>query len=55
MTKDLVILCGWCPDAREKTKKAIDAGSNVSHTMCPACTREMEALASTKYNKENER
>jgi len=51
-TKPLVVVCGWCPDAREKTKAAIEAGNEVSHSMCPACTKKMEDLAATKYEKE---
>lgn len=43
--KPLVAICGWCPNAKEKTKKAVDAGLRVSHGMCPTCAAKFEAAS----------
>ncbi len=50
-TDTLTVICAWCPDNEEKTRVAIDAGKTVSHGMCPDCTKKMEDLATTKYDK----
>lgn len=41
----MVVVCGWCPDVREKTMAAKSAGHVVSHGMCPHCVRQFENLA----------
>lgn len=41
--RPIVTLCGWCPDAREKTQDAVKQGFNVSHGMCVTCSTKMHA------------
>lgn len=36
-TATLVTICGWCPNARERTAAAIAAGHTVSHGICERC------------------
>ena len=43
--KPLVVICGWCPEARERTLQAQQAGYRVSHGMCPTCQVAFESLA----------
>lgn len=33
----IITLCGWCPDAKEKTKAIVAQGCAPSHGLCPAC------------------
>ena len=40
---DIVSICGWCDGAKERTKALTDAGKRVSHSICPACAKRMEA------------
>ena len=39
--KPLAWVCGWCPDAREKTEALIAAGKRVTTGICPACEEKM--------------
>jgi len=39
----LLVICGWCPGARQKTLAAQAEGKMVSHGMCPACQAKFEA------------
>lgn len=39
----IVVVCGWCKDAREKTLEAMAQGAQVSHGMCPSCAAKFEA------------
>jgi hypothetical protein len=41
--RPIVTLCGWCPDAREKTQDAKSRGFDVSHGMCATCSTKMHA------------
>ena len=43
--RPLVVICGWCPEARERTLQAQQAGYRVSHGMCPSCQVAFESLA----------
>jgi hypothetical protein len=38
---EIVTLCGWCPNVRERTLAVVQAGDHPSHTMCPACAKRM--------------
>ncbi len=38
---NIVTLCGWCPDAKERTAAIVAAGDKPSHGMCPACLERM--------------
>jgi hypothetical protein len=40
---EVVSICGWCPDARQKTATLVAEGKTVSHTMCSSCAAKMEA------------
>lgn len=35
--KQIVTVCGWCPDAQEQTTAARAHGYDVSHGICSAC------------------
>lgn len=37
--RQIVTVCGWCPDAREQTIAARANGYDVSHGMCDACAK----------------
>lgn len=39
LTDPDVVICSWCPDAKEKTAAAKAAGLVASHTVCAACLR----------------
>jgi hypothetical protein len=39
----LRVICGWCPNPRERTATAVAAGYTVSHGMCPACKAKQDA------------
>lgn len=39
---DTVKICGWCPNAAERTRAAQGFGKQVSHGICKSCTRKME-------------
>jgi hypothetical protein len=39
----LVTLCAWCPDAAEQTAQARRIGAVISHGICPACLRQVDA------------
>lgn len=47
MRQPSLLLCAWCPEARERTIAARQAGVRVSHGLCPDCARRFEADAPT--------
>lgn len=40
-TQTMIVVCAWCPDAREQTAAATRLGYVVSHGLCPACTAKL--------------
>jgi len=38
----IVSICGWCPNARERTLALKAEGKVVSHGMCPPCKEKFE-------------
>lgn len=41
----IVTICGWCPDARDRTVQLKSEGKTVSHGMCDACQKKFEEQA----------
>jgi hypothetical protein len=37
-----VVICGWCPDVRQRTLILVQQGKIVSHGMCKVCQAKME-------------
>lgn len=35
--KDIVSVCAWCPDKKEKTQEALNQWKQVTHWICKAC------------------
>jgi hypothetical protein len=46
-----VTICGWCPDAREKTAALVREGKRVSHGICPACQARIDTEMDEKEQK----
>lgn len=44
--RQIVTLCGWCPDKAERTAAARAHGFDVSHGICPACSARLVSEAS---------
>lgn len=40
--KEIVSVCAWCPDKKEKTEKALSEWKQVSHWICEACMQVQE-------------
>jgi hypothetical protein len=41
--REIRSVCGWCPDARERTEALTLAGYAVSHGCCPQCITKIRA------------
>jgi hypothetical protein len=33
----IITVCAWCPDRKEREKKAKESGHEVTHGICPEC------------------
>jgi hypothetical protein len=40
--KDIVSVCAWCPDKKEKTQEALSQWKQVTHWICKACQEVQE-------------